>query len=1050
MSITKQANLTRYLGSSRPSYWPGTVIHRIDLVADSQRHKPAVQSGDGETVTYGDLSSHAVAIASSLQASSVGPGFPVAILQEPTHQWVSSILAIMRQGAIYVPLDLSLPWARLAAMVKDCRTGVVLVDESTRHDAHRLEAPGITVIDVSVLGRRNSASPIANSASSDSIAAILYTSGSSGIPKGIKLSHRGLCNWAEHIPHLYGLGSEVVLQQTSSAFDLSLIQILTALCHGGSLVLVPRKLRGDASSIGDIMAEHNVSFTCATPSEYSSWLDYGKQGLVRCKTWKTAFCAGESIPGPLPRKVSSLQKEGLRFYNLYGPTETSLAATGMEVPCSPAALAKFESSGPIPAGKPLPNHSIYVVDAQLRPVPAGVQGEIYIGGPGVGLGYLDKPDLTADRFVPDVFAGPDDLARGFNTLHRTGDLGRWRADGALVVEGRVGGDTQVKVRGLRIDLVEIENAIMIAADGALCEAVVSARQPDADAAPILVAHVVFNQAYRDDETERRIREMRSRLGDLPQYMHPSVILPVGSLPKTNSAKLDRKAVAELALPNGAIFTSRESSAVLTGTEASLKDIWQAVVSGQGVASSSEITPWTDFFQVGGSSLLLLSLRARIIDTFNVRTPLIRMFDNSTLATMARLIENGGAQSQQPSQSSMLTEPDGYIDWDDETKLPPSLSQLSAVKPAMSVSGPKVVVLTGATGHLGRSLLEALVSHPGVQKVHCIGVRHADSRHSILGGEKVQYHEGDLVLPSLGLSDYQAERIFCEASVIIHNGADMSYLKTYASLRPCNLQSTKELVQMSARRQVPFHFISTVSVGHLVAESMTKSASADDEQRQNGLQQQPEEFVFGPVSAAAYHPPERLPTADDSVGGAHGYIASKWASECFLERLNERYPNWPVWIHRPSLIIRRDDGSRRNPGLELVQNMRHYSSLMRAVPVVEAARLKGAFDMVELDAVVDGVVRAAIDVEVSTYDTAGVQFLHHVGGVELPLKDLHRWAAGKEVWEQKDEAIGVEVEEIDLAEWARRAGALGMHETLVAMLDDFASTQAGIAIPRVAK
>lgn len=985
-----------------------------------------------------------------MQASYVRPGVPVAVLQEPTHQWVSSILAIMWLGAVYVPLDLSLPWARLAAMVKDCRSGVVLVDESTRHDVHKLEAPGITVVDVSVLGRQESASPIVSSATADSIAAILYTSGSTGIPKGIMLSHRGLCNWAEHVPRLYGLGSEVVLQQTSSTFDLSLIQILTALCHGGKPILVPRQLRGDASSIGDIMAEHNVTFTCATPSEYSCWLDYGRQGLLRCKAWRTAFCAGESIPGCLPWKLSSLQKEGLRLYNLYGPTEASLAATGMEIPCSSSApLAEFSSSGPIPAGRPLPNYSIYVVDPQLRPVPAGVQGEIYIGGPGVGLGYLERPDLTAERFVADLFTRPAEHARGFSTLHRTGDLGRWRADGALVVEGRVGGDTQVKVRGLRIDLVEIENAMMIAAEGALCEVVVSTCRPDSVAQSVLVAYVVFHQAYTSDEINGRISRIRSRLGDLPQYMHPSIIVPVRSLPKTNSAKLDRKAVAELALPNGTIVTHQEGSAVLKETEAALKRIWEDVVSGQGVASSSQITPETDFFQVGGSSLLLLSLRARITDMFNVKIPLIRMFDNSTLATMARLIEQGGEQSIR-CQSSMITKTDGPIDWDDETKLPSSLSGLPVVKPVTYMSSPKVVVLTGATGHLGRALLDALVTHPSVQKVHCIGVRNAGSRKSIRGGHKVHFHEGDLILPSLGLADDQAERIFGEASMIIHNGADMSYLKTYASLRPCNLQSTKELVRMSARRPVPFHFISTVSVGHLVAESMTAPASADDGQRQNDCQQHAEEFVFGPVSAAAYRPAQRLSAADGSEGPAHGYIASKWASECFLERLNERYPAWPVWIHRPSLITRGDTGAGSKPGLELVQNMRHYSTLMRAVPVIAATRLKGAFDIVELDTVVDGIMRAALDEENTASDTAGVRFLHHVGGVELPLKDLHMWAPTKEEAEQKDEDIRVEVEEIDLAEWARRAEALGMHETLVAMLDDLASTQAGIAVPRVTK
>ncbi|RYP47491.1 hypothetical protein DL768_006463 [Monosporascus sp. mg162] len=1021
-------------GPSYSSQWPRTVVHRIDEVALLRQHEPAVRHHDNTTILYATLSNQANAIAAALQAAGTRPGSAVAVLQEATHNWISSILGIWRSGAVYLPLDLGLPWARLAAIVQDCQPDVVLVDEYTGQDIDRLGKPGIKVIDVSTLACKMPQVPI--SAQAEGTAVILYTSGSTGTPKGILLKHEGLRNWAEAIAHLFNLQTEIVLQQTSSTFDLSLIQILTALCYGGSLCLLPWRQRGDAIAVSEIMAKHNVTFTCATPSEYSSWFNYGRQGLLQCTEWRTAFCAGESIAESLPGQLSSLGKSELRFCNLYGPSETSLAATAMQVPLPSGEDQALDVSRPIAAGRPLPNYSVYVVDAQLRPVPAGVQGEIYIGGAGVGPGYLNKTELTAERFVPNVFASGDDRERGWTTLHRTGDLGRWRKAGTLLIESRIAGDSQVKLRGLRIDLSEVEHAIIIAAKGALSEAVVSVRRSSPESPAFLIAHVVFDQASRDDDLSQHISAILSRLENLPQYMRPAALVPVDHLPKMNSAKLDRKAVAALPLPESARVECFENPTELTATEIRLRSIWEEVITDQPSAAHGRlIMPETDFFRVGGSSLLLLRLQARIREVLSVEIPIIRMFGYSTLAAMARRIDD--SNKQQPTVE---------IDWDKETEISLNLLDLPAPAPVTTQGdkavGAKVVVLTGATGHLGRALLNALVADSNVKRIHCIGVRNATSRHDLFALEKVSLHEGDLALPRLGLSKQEAERVFAEADVIIHNGAEVSYLKTYASLRACNLQSTKELVEMCAPHPVPIHYISTVSVGHVVAEAgKTTANSCDpDSPRQK-------DFVFSPVSTAAYKPVLHS-SGDGSANTAHGYIASKWASERFLERLNERYSHWPIWIHRPSLIVRQHTEAGDAPGLELVENIRHYSALMQAIPVVAGGRLSGVLNLVPLHVVVKSILDVALGEEYSEQKARRVHFLHHLGDEELRLEDLRKWAMVGGV--REDQGQVREVEEIELAEWALRAAELGMNATLVAMMERFAAARGRIVVPRVVR
>ncbi|KAH8899038.1 hypothetical protein GQ53DRAFT_836980 [Thozetella sp. PMI_491] len=1042
-------------GLSVPAQWPETIIHRVDQITHTQPHDIAVRYAN-KTFTYAEISEQAIGIATMLHAADVGVGSTVAVLQEPSPAWVASLLAIMRLGAVYLPLDPGLPSARLATMVRECKPPVMLVASNSEQLVKELETPGMRAINVSNL-EQPLLEPVPISAVADRPAAILYTSGASGTPKGVVLKHDGLRNWAEQFVRLCSLGKEVVLQQTSPSFDLSLAQVFAALCQGGSLCLVPREHRGDPEAIYNIFATQGVTFTGATPSEYAAWLLQTGRELKHCAGWTKAISVGEPLAESLVAQFSSLNKPDFALYNLYGPTEISFSATGLRVPLDSI------SGRSVAAGHPHPNYSIYVVDEQLNALPVGVQGEICVGGAGVSLGYFNKPGLTAERFIPNLFATAQDGEMGWDTLYRTGDLGRWQQDGTLQVEGRISGDTQVKLRGLRVDLAEIESVILDVSDGVLRGAIVSACQLSPDKPPFLVAHVEFDHRTGEIPNPRIISTIRSRLSNkLPQYMCPSFIMLVDKLPLTASGKLDRKMVSTLPIPidegDNEEDEEREKNNHAADTAAQLEEIWQQII-GPG---RRRIVSDTDFFHIGGSSLLLISLRAQIKEVFGANIPLVRMFESSTLGAMAQLIDH-----EIQHKPEIVA-----IDWQRETELPLALEELEykLVPKRVKAASPRIVVLTGATGTLGAALLAALVKDPSIEHVHCLAVRNSQDCDNLPAApDRYTMHEGDLVLPHLGLPDADAAAIFSTADAIIHSGADVSWLKTYGSMRAANLQSTKELIKMCALyaggRIVPFHYVSTVSVGQMVgaavleAKALTSSwgedvgASMDTYMHATDRPTADDrgEFVFRPGSVAAYPPPS-TPSLSDIANTAHGYVSTKWASEVFLERLHEKYPEWPVVIHRPSLIMPRGwnqgggDGSKQND-LDLVETLRRYSTLLHAVPTVRGISISGCLDVVYLEEAVQAIVGAlwASMQENSTGDerTEGVQFLHHVDSLQLQLSDLQQWAV--------EQAEGQDVEEIEVVKWAEKAGALGMHPTMVAIFQSVAAAQTGhMVLPRVGR
>lgn len=981
--------------------WPETLIHRIEDMSTKYATKVALKDGQGHHgLTYSQLAARVNAIAAQLIGAQINGGI-VGVMQASTLDFVCSILAIWKVGATYVALDPRLSSTdRLAAIVRECQPTCILVDSSTKELFGQLVSIAVQV-DVSATPNSVTSSNIPTEAKATSAAAVLYTSGSTGTPKGISLSHASLRNNIELATHQFGFkeGADIMLQQAAFSFDMSLSQTLTALANGGTLVVAPTDLRGDAASLSQLIAAENVTFTQGTPTEYASWIGSGAKYLKGSK-WRVAGCGGEKMAKSLLRAFRSLAKLELRLFNVYGPSETSFTSNTREIP-----YHESDSSADIPLTT-WPNYSVYVVDRDLKPVPSGVSGEVCIGGAGVGLGYLGNEKLTSRAFIADKFAPPEFIAKGWKTMHRSGDRGRLSSDGGLILEGRIVGDTQIKLRGIRMDLREIESAILQAGRGQITDAAVSVRQANTESAPqYLVAHVVIggnDSPIHGSNQQDFLAQVNARL-TLPLNMKPSLLVPISSLPLGSSHKLDRRALQTLPISN-TDQADQSEEAELTPNQADIRELWKEVIPSD-VSNQYSITPQTDFFHVGGTSLLLVNLQGLFEKKYGKAPPLRKIFESSTLTGMTALLFSDGTPDDQASLPTI-------IDWDDETSLPASSPTIIPNPPintraTNTTVPPRIAVLTGATGFLGRHLLTFLLRQPSIIRIHCIAVRNAPSSSSSpFSDPRVRIYKGNLASPHLGLNPADALSIFAEADVVIHNGADVSFLKTYATLRLTNVQSTRELAQLAAPRRIPVHFVSSASVAQLTGQ---------DE--------------VGESSVAAWPPPA---DARELTGG---YTAAKWASEVFLEKAAQEW-EIPVTIHRPSSITGEGAGD-----LDLMGNLFKYVEDMEAVP--ESGVWKGYFDFVSVENVAAEIVKAAVtsDLGEGEKTATGVRYLYEAGDIVYPLSVVR---------EMSESGGQLPVKTMPLGEWVQEARKRGLNSMLAEYLLSADRTDSALAFPKLVK
>jgi amino acid adenylation domain-containing protein len=559
-------------------------------------------------LTYRELNTRANHLAHSLRGLGVGPESLVALCLERTADMVVGVLGVMKAGGAYVPLDPTYPVDRLAFMLEDSQPAVLVTQQHLRGN---LPTENLKVVcldsDHAHLAQQPGDNPAPRS-TPDNLAYVIYTSGSTGKPKGVQVLQRALVNFLLSMGKEPGItAQDRLLAVTTLSFDIAGLELYLPLLVGARVVLVSRETAANGVALAQALEHSRATVMQATPVTWRLLLAAGWQGNPALKV----LCGGEPLPPDLATQL--LERCG-SLWNLYGPTETTVWSTVRQITSADTLIT---------IGHPIANTQVYILDAQLQPVPVGTPGELYIGGDGLARGYLHRPELTAERFIPDPFSSKPEAR-----IYRTGDLARFLPNGELEHLGRL--DHQVKVRGFRIELGEIES--VLAQHPAVRQAVVIARE-DSPGDKRLVAYVIPEEgeqiAYKD---------LRPFLKEhLPDYMVPAACMMLDSYPQTPNGKIDRKA-----LPAPEAIERAEDEVYVEPTlieHYQLLEIWEELLDARPIGITD------NFFLLGGHSLLAARLIARIEEVFGKKIALATLFAGPTIEELTQALQKQDEETQ---------------------------------------------------------------------------------------------------------------------------------------------------------------------------------------------------------------------------------------------------------------------------------------------------------------------------------------------------------------------------------------------------------------------
>ena len=556
---------------------------------------------EDERFTYTELNEQANRVARYLREAGVETGGLVGLFTSRSLRMVVGLLGILKAGAAYVPLDERYPAERLTFMLKDSGARVLLTEErlleKLPHYDGRIVYLDAEWDNISQCNAEN----LDHRITYEHRSYVIYTSGSTGQPKGVEVSHRAVVNLLNSMLSKKALNAtDTMLAVTTLSFDIAATEIYLPLIAGGCVVIASREVAADGIQLAKLLASSGATVMQATPATWRMLIDAGWQGDARLKVFSTGEALDRSLADQLLERCAEV-------WNLYGPTETAIFSAVLRVTSGP---------GPVPIGPAIANTRFYIVDRFMNPVPIGIYGELCIGGTGLARGYLDRPELTAEKFVPDPF-GSQPGAR----LYRTGDLMRYCDDGNLEFGGRL--DHQVKVRGFRIELGEVEAAL--SRHHSVRAAVVVAHE-GRSGDQRLVAYVVGNKELPTAGEWRTFLIQR-----LPEYMIPSLFISLEELPLLPNGKVNRRA---LPVPDASRPELRKAfAAPRNPTEARLVELWTNVL------ALNQVGIHDDFFELGGDSILATRLVSRVRRVFGVELPLRELFWKPTVFELASLVED---------------------------------------------------------------------------------------------------------------------------------------------------------------------------------------------------------------------------------------------------------------------------------------------------------------------------------------------------------------------------------------------------------------------------
>lgn len=765
-------------------------IHElIELQVSQTPDAVAVIFGE-QQLTYRELNEKANQLAHYLKELGVKPDVLVGVCVERSLDLIIALVAILKAGGAYLPLDISYPVERLRLMVEDAQASILVTQSHLLERLSEIETRSLCLDNEAEAIAQYSSDNLPSDVTLENLAYVIYTSGSTGRPKGVAMPHRPLVNlltWQNQQSSV-ALGYKT-LQFTPVSFDVSFQEIFSTLSSGGILALISEATRRDPSKLLQFLdkaAIERLFLPFVALRQLAEAIE--KEGILP-QHLKEVITAGEQL-----RITPSLVNWFARMpectlHNHYGPSETHVV-TSYTLTGDPQTWTALP-----PIGQPLPNTQIYLLDSRLQPVPAGVSGEIYIGGICLAREYLNRTDLTAERFIHNPFGQSAE-----ERLYKTGDLARYLSDGNIEYLGRI--DQQVKIRGFRIEPGEVER--LIESHPQVREAVVMTREnPVGDKCLVAYVTPLATVAQAGEEAGFFARNLRQFVrSQVPDYMVPSAFVVLEEFLLTPSGKVDRRA---LPIPQWTRVSEETYVAPRTLVETKLAQMWGQFLSLEKISISD------DFCELGGNSLLAIQLVYRVSEAFNLEIPLESFLQKPTIAGMAQTIETlhqTGATNTKPQNLEA------------DTELDPSIFP----QPILDRPIPEIF-LTGATGLLGSFFLYELLQQTRAD-IYCLiraskleearaRIQNALKRYSLWDSSfdsRIVLVLGDLDRPYLGMKQEQFSRLAEKIDVIYHCGAWVNIVYPYSALKAANVLGTQEVLRLATQTRIkPVHFISTIDV-----------------------------------------------------------------------------------------------------------------------------------------------------------------------------------------------------------------------------------------------
>lgn len=796
-------------------------VHELfEAIAEDAPDALAVSYGQ-QNLTYAELRQRSNQLAAYLRAQPAGGNNLVGIYIDRSLEMVIGLLGILKAGYAYVPLDPNYPAERLHHMLNDANPHIIVTREPFLATLPATTATTIVLDrDWQDISSHSQETPSTADLGvpADMPVYVIYTSGSTGIPKGVTMGHAAMTNLIEWHRAIFPVTvGRRVAQYAALSFDVAFQEIFTTLCTGGTLELLDEWIRRDPQALTEFLKNKHVERLFMPPLMLQSLAEYSSTTGSPPGALQDIIVAGEQLR--ITPQISALfgRLRGCLLHNHYGPTETHVV-TALTLPPNDYNWPLFP-----PIGRPVSNTHLYVLDGELQPAPIGVTGDIYIGGAAVAQGYLLRPQLTAQRFTADPYS-----TGRWTRIYKTGDRGRWRSDGHLEYLGR--NDNQVKIRGYRVELGEIE--ALLARHPDLQDVVVLARE---------LAHgdkrlVAFFTARRQPAPS--IEHLRAHLrAGLPEYMIPSQFVELKAMPLTPSGKLDRGALPVIEpRPN---LTKIHPQPAQGELERSIASVWSEVLQVEYIGRED------NFFETGGNSMLVIKALFKINQALGSDLRVLDAYVNPTIRGLAIRIRSGRSAEERIDLSKEAT-----------------LRDLPLPQPGRPYVPAKNILLTGATGFVGRFLLAQLLIDTDAT-VYCL-VRATSASHAAARIQKTlvewdlwrpHFEEriigipGDLREPHLGIEDDNYQALCIKIDSIYNCGTSMNHLESYEMAKPANVNGVIELLRLSTQgRPKLLNQVSTLGVftsnGKTGVRTVNEQSSIDQETHL----------------------------------ASHGYLASKWVAE----------------------------------------------------------------------------------------------------------------------------------------------------------------------------